>query len=40
MNEGLKISLNEVKEFLNGKVEEQQLKETKNRKEKIRELVS
>ena len=33
-NEGLKITLNEVKEFLNGRVEEQQLKETKNRKEK------
>ena len=39
-NEGLKITLNEVKEFLNGRVEEQQLKETKNRKEKHGSLVS
>jgi hypothetical protein len=39
-NEGLQITLKQVQEFLGGRVEEQQLKETKSRKEKRGHLVS
>ena len=38
--EGLQITLKEVKEFLSGRVEEQQLKETKNRRTKQWHLIS
>jgi hypothetical protein len=39
-SEGLQITLKQVQEFLEGRSEEQQLKETKSRKEKHGHLLS